>query len=424
MRRNYCGPLSCSCPNSRGGKPLSKMKNRIFDFFHKLRVVLSEALVSFQKNNDLTGASSLAFSATLALIPSLFLLTVVLGALIGSSGWALVRTQELLMQVIPAYSQDILREVQFISSHRGTIGFVNTVILLWSVTPLVADLRISLGTIFRKKPTRPFLLEKLFDVAISIIFIIGLSAIAVAGVVFTIVEKRSNLHLTLGYLEGAVPFLFITAVIFILFLVFSARAQKLHLLIGALATSVLWFAMRPAFHLFLTYNPGYGFAFGSFKSLFVVIIWIYCSLVVFLLGAEVAASIGREETVFIKKLMEGKTTVPSAVIDKYVVRYEQGDTIFREGDPGDKMYSVLKGRVAIRRGDKDIGTIPEGEYFGGLSFLLASKQVATATALEAVELVAITNENINNLMNEYPEFVVKMLRAMALRLREANKLIE
>ena len=260
------------------------------------------------------------------------------------------------MQLIPAYSQDILREVQFLSSHRGTIGIVNILVLLWSVTPLVADLRVLLGAIFRSKPTHPFLLEKLFDVAISIVFIIGVSAIAVAGVVFTLTEKWSNLHQALGYFEGALPFVFLTAVVFALFLVFSTRARMLHLLIGALATSVLWFAMRPAFHLFIIYNPGYGFAFGSFKSLFVVIIWIYCSLVVFLLGAEIAASFGRDETIFIKKLMEGKKDVPAGVIDKYVVTFEQGSAIFNEGDPGNEMYSVLKGRVAIRKGDKDMGT--------------------------------------------------------------------
>jgi membrane protein len=68
------------------------------------------------------------------------------------------------------------------------------------------------------------------------------------------------------------------------------------LIIGSLVTSLLWFAMRPAFHLFLTYNPGYGFAFGSFKSLFVVIIWIYYFLVVFLFGAEIAATSGGTRT--------------------------------------------------------------------------------------------------------------------------------
>jgi CRP-like cAMP-binding protein len=50
--------------------------------------------------------------------------------------------------------------------------------------------------------------------------------------------------------------------------------------------------------------------------------------------------------------------------------------------------------------------------------------VATATALEDVELVTISNENIDKLMNEYPEFVIEILREIALRLREANKVVD
>jgi YihY family inner membrane protein len=351
----------------------------------------------------------------------LFLFTFVLGAVIGSSREALTRTQELLGQLIPAYSQDILREVRSISAHKGAIGFLNVFVLLWSMTPLVADMRISLGTIFQRKPTRPFLLEKLFDVAIGIVFLIGLSVIAVAGVVFTLVEKMSQHRLSLGYLGGAAPFFFITVVIFSIYLVFSARARLLHLLIGALAASSLWFAMRPVFQLFLVYNPGYGFAFGSFKSLFVVIIWIYCSLVAFLVGAEIAASLGRDETAFIKKLMEGGKNVPLRITGKYIKYYEKGSVIFKEGEQGTEMYSVLKGRVVITMGGKEHAVIPEGNFFGEMSYLLSTPRVATARALDDVELVAISNGNINKLMNEYPEFVIAMLREMAGRLRETNK---
>jgi YihY family inner membrane protein len=400
------------------------MTNIAGDGLKKIRIVLSEAASSFQRNNDLSLASSLAFSATLALIPSLFLLTFVLGAVIGSSGRALARTQDLLTQVIPAYSHDILREVQFISSHAGTISVVNGLVLLWSVTPLIADFRISLGTIFRKKPTRPFLLEKLLDVAISIVFLLGLSAIAVAGVFYTVIERKNQLHLTLTYFEQVGPFLFVTAIVFLLYYMFSKRRRPLHLLIGAVVTAVLWFTIRPAFHLFLLYNPGYGFAFGSFKSLFVVIIWIYFSLVAFLFGGEIAASLGRDETVYIKKLMEGKRNVPAGVIGKYVVSCEQGRTIFDEGDPGKEMFSVLTGRVAIMKGGKEIAVITPGKCFGGMSFLLASSRAARAVALDDVELVTISNENINNLMNEYPEFVLEILREMAERFRESNKVID
>jgi membrane protein len=396
----------------------------VSDFFKKFKIVLSDAFSSFRGNNDLSAASSLAFSATLALIPSIFLLTVVLGAAIGSSARAMARTQELLTPLIPAYSQDILREVQFISSNAGAIGFLNALVLLWSVTPLVADMRVSLGTVFRKKRTRPFLLEMLFDVAISIVFLIGLSAVAISGIVFSLAEKWSHLHLALGYLEGAAPFFFITAAVFSLYAVFSRQVRMLHLLTGALATSLLWFAMRPAFHLFLMYNPGYGFAFGSFKSLFVVIIWIYCSLVVFLLGAEIAASLGRNETVFIRKQRECRKDAPASIASRYVLCFEKGGIIFREGDPGNEMYSVLKGSVAIHKADRQLGVVSEGKCFGGVSFFLSSPRAATSVALEDVEVAAINNENLSNLMNEHPEFVVEIMRDMSRRLREENDLID
>ncbi len=389
---------------------------------HKVRIVLGDALSSFTRNNDLTGASSLAFSATLALIPALFLLTFLLGAAIGSSSRAVLRTQELMTQLIPAYSQVILREVNFIASHKGTIGLVNLFVLFWSVTPLVADMRIWLGTIFRKKPTRPFLLEKLFDAGISMVFLVGLSAVSVAGVVFTILDRIRPLRRIPGYLEEPGFFIVVTGVVCALYFTFSKRRRWRHLLAGALAASLLWFALRPAFHLFLTFNPGYGFAFGSFKSLFVVVIWIYISMALFLFGAEIAASLGRGDAVHLKNLMEGRTNVPPGIVERSVLQYEKGAVIFRDGDPGNEMYSVLKGRVAIRKNDRDIAVIPPGKSFGGLSFLLSSPRVATAVALEDVELVMLNNENINELMNEFPEFIVGMLREMALRLRETNRM--
>ncbi len=396
------------------------MAGKISDTAGRVRNVFSDAFAAFRKNNDLSAASSLAFSATIALIPSLFLLTFVLGAAIGSSDRALAKTQELLTQVIPAFSQDVLREVRHISAHRGTIGLVNFLVLLWSVTPLVADLRVLLGRVFSRKPTRTFLIEKMLDAAISIILLLGLTAIAIAGIFISLVQSRSPVPVRLPPLEGAGQFLFVTATVFSLYFMFSKRVRPLHLLSGSLVAALLWFALRPAFHLFLIFNPGYGFAFGSFKSLFVVIIWIYFSLIVFFFGAEIAASLGRGETSYVKRLMEGKRNIPSKVVAKYVVTFDKEDVIFNEGDPGGAMFSVLSGKVAIMKADRAIAVIDPGKWFGGTSFLLGTPRVASAVALDKTELVTINNENINNLMNEYPEFAMEMLREMAQRLRETN----
>ena len=394
------------------------------DLLKKTWVVLADAASSFGRNNGLTLASSLAFSAMLAIIPALFLLTLMLSAAIGSSARAVQETSDLMTQLIPAYSQVILREVDFIASHKGTIGLVNLLVLFWSTTPLVADLRVSLGTVFRKKPSRPFLMEKLFDAAVSMVFLVGLAAVSVAGLVFTLLERVRHLRLVPGYLAETAFFVTVNGVVLSLYFIFSKRSRFLHLLAGALAASLFWFALRPAFHLFLTFNPGYGFAFGSFKSLFVVVIWIYISLAIFLFGAEIAASLGRDDAVHIKSLIEGRKNIPAGVVSRSLLRFEKGSVIFRDGDAGNEMYSVLHGKVSIRKGDREIGVVSQGMSFGGLSFLLASPRVATAIALEDVELVTLNNENINSLMNEYPEFVVEMLREMALRLRETNKVMD
>jgi membrane protein len=401
-----------------------RIKNGMFDLLKKIWTILSGSVSSFKRNNGLTAASSLAFSAMLALIPTLFLFTSLLSIAIGSSAQALARTQEMMTKLLPAYSQDIMREVRFIASNKGTIGLVNLVVLFWTLTPFVADMRVILGTIFKKSPGRPYFLEKLIDVAVSMAFLIGLSAVAIAGVALRVMEKTSSLRLIPQYLESSVPFVLVSSVVFLLYVTFAPRMRICYLATGALVTTLIWFAMRPAFHLFLSFNPGYGYAFGSFKSLFVVIIWIYVSLAIFLFGAEVANGLNRKETVFIKCLMEGKRNVPASIIGKYVVRYERGSVIFQEGDPGGGMFSVLSGRVGIKKNDKVIAEIMSGKCFGEMSFLLAAPRVATAIALEDVELVTINSENISKMMNEFPEFVVDLLRDLAIRLRETNKLID
>lgn len=399
------------------------IKNVSVDFIKKLGVLLSEAFGSFRKNNDMTAASSLAFFAMLALIPALFLFTLILSGVVGSSQEALRRTEDILVNVIPSYSGEILKDVKVMSGHRKTIGVLNAFVLLWIISPLVAEMRSSLGIIFRKRPKHNFLLQKFMDVAITALYLIGLLAVALAGVMISVLKRSADIRLLPAGLDGMVMFLVVTAVVFMLYFTFSERVKLRHLLAGALVTAVLWFILKPAFTLFLTYNPGYGVAFGSFKSFFVAIIWIYYSFIVFLFGAEVAANLQRKEAVFIKRLMEGKSGIPSTVLKKFIVFYPAGDVIFSEGEKGDNMYAIRSGRVSIRKGTRELAMIGEGDFFGEMSFLLQQPRTATAVAVEDTELINITNENIDLMMNECHDFALDMLRVMAGRLRDTNRLI-
>jgi hypothetical protein len=50
--------------------------------------------------------------------------------------------------------------------------------------------------------------------------------------------------------------------------------------------------------------------------------------------------------------MEGKKDVAGGVISKYVVYYGKGSVISNDENPGTGVYSVLRGRLAIRKGEK------------------------------------------------------------------------
>jgi len=396
----------------------------VVELARNIRLVLAETAWSFRRNNGLRAASSLAFSLAIALIPALLLVTAIAGVAVGSSQAALARVQVVLQQLLPEYSREILREVRNLAAYRGAISAINALALLLTVTPLVSSLRDVLGAVFRRPPGRSFLIEKLYDAALTIVFLVGITAIGLMGLVVSVVEKQLPLSVPYNTFGTLVLFLFLVITVFLLYAAFSSGMPKRFLAWGALAATVLWLMMRPLFHLFIAFNPGYGFAFGSFKSLFVVIIWLYYSLIVFLLGAEFAAALDRRELAAVRRLMAGSRDVPLSVAGRCLVRYRQGDRIFTRGDAGGTLFYVLRGSVTIGQGQRELTTVREGQYLGMVSFLLDTPRIASAVAAEDAELVMIDRQNIGGLLQESPQLIHAMLREIAGRMADTTRMHE
>ena len=66
--------------------------------------------------------------------------------------------------------------------------------------------------------------------------------------------------------------------------------------------------------------------------------------------------------------------------------YRAGEAIFREGDPGNALFIVLEGKVAITHGadgvEKPLATLTPGAYFGELALIDDQPRFATARAEE------------------------------------------
>jgi YihY family inner membrane protein len=383
-------------------------------------VTLQEAGAAFVANSDLRHASSLAFYTTLALIPALFLLTFLLSLGIGSSQAAMQKTTELIHQVIPRFGDVILAEVRRLASHPGAAGSLNLLVFAWSLTPLVASLREIVGELFRVRSRRPLLATKALDLAIGMAFITGLAGVAGAGVVLKFLARFYRQLPVPASLDLAAPLALTVLLVWAVYFAFIPRMRKRHLLAGALVCTLLWFLMRPAFTLFLTHDQGYGFAFGSLKSVFIVVIWIYYSMAALLFGAEVIAALHRGEALVIKRLLEGRRGLPLADSRHLLLEVPAGWVFFEQDDPGQEMYFLLSGTVGIRRDGRELARIGKGSFFGEMTFLLDQERSAGAVALEPCRCVVVHGQNFEALLVEFPGIVRQMLVEMASRLREQS----
>lgn len=108
--------------------------------------------------------------------------------------------------------------------------------------------------------------------------------------------------------------------------------------------------------------------------------------------------------------------------------YEQGATIFAEGDPADAIYGVISGQVQIsaRTSNNDeifLDTHGSGKIFGLIAGIDGLPRCATARAAPTAELFLISRDRFLHLVATDPLLSLGMLAVFCQRQRSANRLI-
>lgn len=109
------------------------------------------------------------------------------------------------------------------------------------------------------------------------------------------------------------------------------------------------------------------------------------------------------------------------------VSFPAGQIIFREGDPGDALYVIEKGRVEISAlvGNRKrciFSHFGPGEYFGEMSVVDSRPRSATAIAKEATVVAIVSREQVWRTFAQSPQLLVSMIQEFSLRMREFNRL--
>ncbi len=104
-------------------------------------------------------------------------------------------------------------------------------------------------------------------------------------------------------------------------------------------------------------------------------------------------------------------------------RVDPGKDVFREGDPGDAVYLIVKGSVVVFTGGD--GTRPErvlselgaGACIGEMAVLDASPRSATVRALERTRTLRVPGEGFKRVMSERPEMSQAIVAELVKRMR-------
>jgi CRP-like cAMP-binding protein len=100
-------------------------------------------------------------------------------------------------------------------------------------------------------------------------------------------------------------------------------------------------------------------------------------------------------------------------------RVKQGDIIFRKGELGGKLYSVVSGEVQLNWGDDGVETIGPGSSFGiGALVDPEHRRFGTAVALCDSELLEMNREEFLFALQELPMFSLEMLHDLEQRLQK------
>jgi len=96
-------------------------------------------------------------------------------------------------------------------------------------------------------------------------------------------------------------------------------------------------------------------------------------------------------------------------------RYQVGDLVFKEGEPGNHLILIMNGHVRVttvgKQGEVELAKLKRGGILGEVSLLTGRPRTATVTALDEVEAIAIENQEMEALLRTYPK-MRKLIQAM------------
>jgi membrane protein len=236
-------------------------------------------------------AAGLSFYVVICIVP--FLLLVVAGsAFLISDDMVLREVVDRLGSLLPVYQAEMEAALRAVIDARGVTSLVGTLILVFFASQLFAATRLVLNRVFQHKG-RGLIHGMLFDMGMILSLTVGfLVSIGVSGAFawvrgLALLAGRGPLVPVALHWLGLMLTVLLDTVLFVMIFRFvpNRRIRWGSVLIGGLATAVLWELAKQAFRWYIERAGVYSAVYGSLGVTIALMMWVYYSATVFILGA-------------------------------------------------------------------------------------------------------------------------------------------
>jgi MFS family permease len=125
-----------------------------------------------------------------------------------------------------------------------------------------------------------------------------------------------------------------------------------------------------------------------------------------LAAADVGTLVPAEDIRFLHSLpifaALGPAELERVAAHLFLLRVAAGEVVIREGDAGDRLYLIKRGRAEATKGSRRLGGLTAGELFGEIALLRDVPRTATVRALTEMELLCLERAPFLEAVNPHP----------------------
>jgi membrane protein len=286
----------------------------------EVRRVVRETWREVRDENVTFMAGSIAYHAFVSMLPLLLFLLLVLSA-VGNAEFT-ARLVALTETVLTPYARELLVESLDVATARTGISLVGAITLLWGAAKIFRGLDVAFARIYDTDPRRSPLTEfrnavvVLFTltVAVAVFLVAGLAAAFVPDLPFPVV--LNPFLLVVGLAIAFVPIYYVFP---------TVDLTTWEILPGVTFAAVGWTTLEVAFQTYVRFAARYEAVYGTLGSAFLLLIWLYFSGLVLLVGGVLNA------------VLAGRTNDEHALAVTAGVSARSGDADGnRDGPPDDR----------------------------------------------------------------------------------------